>query len=196
MYLSCPECGDLRIKLGSIFGLEVIRSGSEEDDLSDYKEESASLLLTPKRHPLLFIVLYLPVVASIIVATIIHEFTVFYLLIPGVWCYGVGCFIIEGIYKGSMSDNHGTALRSKSPVRFWGKIGIWFLFYVFATAFPIGFAMQEHSKADTEQFCSSNSQGRAALADGCKIEGVSFLLKSEKACLSLTEDVMHKNEVI
>ena len=121
-----------------------------------YQEASAPLLLTPKKHPFPFMALYLPVIGSIIAASFIHKFSFFYLLIPGLWCYGVGCFIINGLYSGSMSDNHGTALRLKSPVRFWGKIGIWFLFYLFAMVYPIGFAMQEHHKMHTGQIILSH----------------------------------------
>ncbi len=149
MYLDCPDCGELRLKAGSLFGLKAIKSGSDEDELADYHPNSRSPLLAPWRHFIPFVIIFLPVIASIVVASLIHEFTFFYLLIPGVWCFAVGGFILDGIFGGSMSDNHGTALRSKSPFRFWRKIGIWSLFYVFAAAFPIGYALQEKSKAAT-----------------------------------------------
>ena len=115
-------------------------------------------LLVPLRHSVPFAIIFLPVVASIIAASIIHKFSFFYLLIPGFWCYGVGGFILDGVFGGSFSDNYGTASRSKSPIRFWGKIGIWSLFYILAAAFPIGFALQERDRATTisEQAAPSN----------------------------------------
>ena len=106
-------------------------------------------LLAPLRHSIPFAIIFLPVVASIIAASMIHKFSFFYLVIPGFWCYGVGGLILDGVFGGSFSDNYGTALRSKSPIRFWGKIGIWSLFYILAAAFPIGFALQEHEKTTT-----------------------------------------------
>lgn len=146
MHLKCPSCGDLRLKFGSLFGLKAIRRGTKEDGLSDYKGETVSLIHTPKRHVVPFMIIFSPVAASIITASIIHRFSFFYLLIPGFWCYGVGCMIIEALHSGSMSDNHGTALRVKTPFRFWSKLGVWFLFYLFALIAPVGFALQEHHK--------------------------------------------------
>lgn len=147
VYFDCPHCGELRIKAGRLFGMQVTRTGTEDDDLADYRPDNASPLLAPKRHPVPFAIIFLPVVASIVVASVIHEFSFFYLLIPGFWCHAVGGFILDGIFSGSMSDNHGTALRARMPIRFWGKIAIWSLAYIFATVFPIGYALQERGKA-------------------------------------------------
>ena len=66
------------------------------------------------------------------------------------WCYAVGGFILDGIFSGSVSDNQGTVVKSRSPIRFWGKIGLWTLFYIAAAAFPIGFAVQESGKEKAE----------------------------------------------
>ena len=149
MYLECPHCGDLRLKVGRLFGLRAIRPGSADDDLAEYPVSTSSPLLAPKRHLVPFIIIFLPVVASVVAASVIHEFSFFYILIPGFWCYAAGGFILDGIFSGSVSDNHGTAVRRRSPIRFWGKIGIWSLFYIFAMAFPIGFAIQESNKQKT-----------------------------------------------
>jgi hypothetical protein len=154
IYLDCPRCGDLRVNLGRLSKLRAVKPGSDEDDLADVPAVSDpyAAFLAPVRHPVSFAAIYLPVLLSVIGAAVIHEFSFFYLLIPGFWCYGVGGLILEGIYKGHVSDNQGTAVRSKSPVRFWGKMAIWSLFYVFAAAFPIGFALQErgHAPASNE----------------------------------------------
>jgi hypothetical protein len=112
----------------------------------DERAVPGSLLLAPKRHLVPFIIIFLPVVASVVAASMIHEFSFFYILIPGFWCYGVGGFILDGLFAGRISDNHGTAVRGGSPFRFWGKIGIWSLFYLFTAAYPIGFALQESAK--------------------------------------------------
>ena len=149
IYLACPNCGELRVKLGSLFGLKTIKTGSTEDDLSEYRPESSSPLLAPIRHFIPFAIIFLPVVASITTASIVYKFSFLYLIIPGVWCYCVGGFILDGIFSGHMSDNHGTALRTKAPFRFWSKIGVWSIFYILAAAFPIGFALQERAKAAT-----------------------------------------------
>lgn len=149
MYLECPHCGGLRLKTGSLFGLRAVRRGSAEDDIAECPASPGAPLLAPKRHPVPFLILYIPVVASVVAASVIHEFSFFYILIPGFWCYAVGGFILDGIFSGSVSDNHGTAARRGSPVRFWGKIAIWSVFYLLAAAFPVGFAIQEKHKQQT-----------------------------------------------
>ncbi len=149
MHIHCPNCGELRIKLGSFFGLKIIKCGSHEDDLAEFYPSTNSILLAPKRHFIPFMIIFTPVVASIIAASLIHEFTFFYLLIPGVWCFAVGAYILDGIFGGSLSDNHGTALRSKAPFRFWVKLCVWSLFYIFAAAFPIAYSVQERAKVAT-----------------------------------------------
>lgn len=149
MYLDCPKCGELRITLGRLWGLQAIRPGSGEDELADCPPVPDSPFLAPKRHLVPFIIIFLPVVASVVTASVIHEFKFFYILIPGFWCYVVGGVILDGIFSGCVSDNSGTAVRRRSPIRFWGKIGIWSLFYLFAAAVPIGVAMQESGKPKT-----------------------------------------------
>ena len=90
--------------------------------------------------------MFLPVVLSIAAATMIHRFSFFYLLIPGFWCYCVGCFILDGVFSG----RYGNRSRANAPIRFWGNIAIWSLFYIFAAYFPIGFAKQESAKEADE----------------------------------------------
>ena len=169
MCLDCPNCGELRLKPGGLFRLKAIQCGSDEDELADYHPDSHSPLLAPKRHWIPFLIIYLPVVGSVIAASAIHKFMFFYLLIPGFWCFAVGGVILDGIFSGSISDNHGTALRSKSPFRFWGKIGIWSIAYLLAAAFPIGFALQERAKnaINSEQ----GGAGQPAMRHELKSEG-------------------------
>lgn len=149
MYLDCPHCGELRIKVGRISGLQAVRPGSVDDELTEHPASMDSLLLAPKRHLLPFSIIFLPVVASVVTASMIHKFSFFYILIPGFWCYAVGGFILDALFSGNVSDSHGTAIRRGSPIRFWSKIGIWSLFYLFAAAFPVGFAIQESNKQKT-----------------------------------------------
>lgn len=146
IYLDCPHCGILQIKIGSLFGIKVIKYESSEDELADFHPSAFSFLLAPKRHFVSFLIIFLPVVASVTVASLIHEFSAFYLFIPGLWCFVVGGCILDGIFGGSRIDNHGTVLRSKTPFQFWTKIGIWSLFYILAAVFPIGIALQESAK--------------------------------------------------
>lgn len=161
IYLECPRCGKLRLKIGRIDAWRAIRRGSVDDDLAKCPPSPGSPLLAPKRHFVPFIIIFLPVVASVVAASVIHEFSFFYILIPGFWCYAVGGFILDGIFSGSVSDNSGTAVRQRSPIRFWGKIGLWSLFYIFAAAFPIGFAIQESGKQNTtsEQTAPTEAAG-------------------------------------
>ncbi len=146
-YLECPRCGELRLKIGRLGALRAIRPGSVDDDLAECPASPGSPLLAPKRHWVPFLIIYLPVVASVVAASLIHQFYAFYILIPGFWCYGVGGFILDGLFSGRFSDNGGTVGRRRSPIRFWWGIGIWSLFYLFAAAFPIGYAIQERDKA-------------------------------------------------
>ncbi|MFZ2807863.1 MAG: hypothetical protein WAZ60_15865 [Desulfosalsimonadaceae bacterium] len=45
----------------------------------------------------------------------------------------------------------GAAFRSKEPIRFWSKIAIWSLFYVFAVVLPIVFAIKKQNKQIKER---------------------------------------------
>jgi len=103
-------------------------------------------LKVPVTHPWLFSALYLPAVGSTIAGSIIYRFSWFNLLIPGLWCFVVSCFIIQGLTTGIMSDNHGTASRCKTPVRYWLKVWIWSSAYLFALVFPVGYALQERGR--------------------------------------------------
>jgi hypothetical protein len=67
-------------------------------------------------------------------------------------------FLIDGVAKGSLKDNHGTAIRHREPIRFWVKVAIWSLFYMFAIAWNIGFALQERNKEITRQPAVGESQ--------------------------------------
>ena len=144
MWLDCPKCGELQIRIGR-FGKLV---AAPPEPVEEVQVESGSPLRAPMRHPVAFAIMFAPVVASIIAASVIHQFNLFYLIIPGFWCYGVGGFILEAIFSG----RYGRHSRSGQPIRFWGNIAIWSMFYVFAAYFPIGFAKQERAKeADNEK---------------------------------------------
>ena len=147
MHLDCPSCGDLRIKLGKLWGLKVTNIGSVEDDADGYSYSPDSPLRAPLRHLIPFTIMYLPVILSIIAASVIYKFTFFYLLIPGFWCYAVGGLIVDGLCTGKMRDSSGTATKAKAPFRFWSMILLWLAAYLFAAAFPIGFALQERNRA-------------------------------------------------
>ena len=103
-----------------------------------------------RSHPWWFVLLFAPVMGSITAASVIYKMSLFYILIPGVWCFVMGCFLIDGVVKGTITDNHGTAVRAEAPIRFWVKIGIWTLGYLFAAFFPVGYALQERHRAEAE----------------------------------------------
>ena len=138
MWLDCPKCGELALRLGRLGKLVA----EEPVTVEDVHEEQGSPLRLPKRHPVAFALMIAPVVISIIAASVIHRFSFFYLIIPGFWCYGVSCFTLEAIFSGT----YGRYTRSRQPIRFWGNILIWSLFYLFAAYFPIGYAKQESAR--------------------------------------------------
>jgi hypothetical protein len=145
IYIDCPKCGELRLRLGRLSGLKIIRPGTDEDDMADFYENPGSPLTAAKRYPVAFCIIFSPVVFSIIFALLIHEFSFSFILILLI-SYALGGVLLDAIYSGKMSDNHGTAHRKRNPIRFWGKVGIWSFAYLFVTAFPIGFALQESKK--------------------------------------------------
>ena len=145
MYLDCPHCGSLRLKLGRLGRLQVIRSDSEEDDLADYCPDDSSPFMGPVRHFISSAIFFLPVIASIIVASVIYKFTFVYIILAFISC-AFGGIVLNGVSSGCISDNHGTALRSKSPSRFWRKFAIWFLFYILTAGFPVLYALEERDK--------------------------------------------------
>lgn len=165
MFLDCPGCGFLRVETGFLSGMKMIKRGEhdDEEESADDHPLSDSPLRAPLRHLVPFLIIFSPVVAAVIAASVIHEFSFFYLIIPGFFCYAVGGLILNAIYHGSLSDNHGTALRSRSPIRFWAKVAIWSIAYLFAAVFPIGFALQESAKAaaKSEQTGAGNPSVRA-----------------------------------
>ena len=112
-------------------------------------QETKDFLNTPKRHPVFFAVLYTPAVVSVVIACMIYRPHLVFLF-PLAWCFLVGLFLVSGISNGTLTDNHGTAVRCTMPARFWGKATIWFLAYIFAIAWSIGFAVQEKNREKTE----------------------------------------------
>lgn len=138
MWLDCPKCGELQLRMGR-FG-RLLAEEPEETEVDP--RESGSPFLIPKRHPIAFAIVMLPVAGGIIAASVIHEFNFFYLIIPGFWCFGVSCFTLEAIFSG----RYGSHTRDRHPIRFWCNIAIWSMFYLFAAYFPIGYANQEREK--------------------------------------------------
>jgi len=64
------------------------------------------------------------------------------------WFLGffVCCFIMDALIGGTMTDNHGSATRRGSPIRYWLKVGFWSAAYLFAVMFPVGYALQERGR--------------------------------------------------
>src|SRR5688572_13611752 len=93
-------------------------------------------LKVPFTHPWLFCAFYLPTVGSTIAGSIIYRFSWFNLLLPGLWCLPVSCFIVDALISGSMTDNYGTATRRETPVGYWIKVGVWSAAYLFALVSP------------------------------------------------------------
>jgi len=155
--LECPECGELFVSFGRMGPLKILGADSAdeaEDDPGEWEENQKDatgfkrLMMTPRRHPVACTLIYAPVVASVVAASIIHEFSIIYVIVPGFWCYAIGAMLVEAIQRGRIADDQGSAVRSKQPIRFWLKASIWIFGYLFATWFPIGFALQESGKEE------------------------------------------------
>lgn len=159
LYLECPECGELRVSFGRMGPLKIYGEESldETDDPSEWEENQKDgagfkrLMSTPRRYPVACTLIYAPVAGSVVAASIIHEFSYFYIIIPGFWCYVIGAMLVEAIKRGRIADNHGSAVHIKQPVRFWLKASIWIGGYVFAACFPIFYALQESRKETVTQ---------------------------------------------
>jgi len=112
-------------------------------------DETKAFFSVAKRHPVFFALLYFPAIISVVAACMIYRpYPGF--LFPLAWCFLVGSFLIKGITDGQLTDNHGTAFRLKTPIRFWIKVTIWSVAYIFAMVWAIGFAVQEKNKKETE----------------------------------------------
>ena len=143
--IDCQKCGELTIKLGSITGIKIIDKTSITAKVHR-RESKYKFIITPLIHPISFCLLYIPVVISIVYASYIHKFSYFFILVPGFWCYFTVVLLIDSFFKGIIEDNQGIAIRQESPILYWLKMLIWFLLYVFASTFPILFAIQEVMK--------------------------------------------------
>lgn len=130
--------------------------GGTRDGNSDVN----ALFSIPIAHPISFLIIFFPAFASIVAASVIHRFQFFYILVPGFWCFAVASSCLHDVYSGKMCfrglGNSQAISRSKAPIQFWGTIGIWALFYLFAAAFPIGYALQERAKQSREQGVAPN----------------------------------------
>src|SRR3954471_7618984 len=118
-------------------------------------KETRVFLSVPKRRPFAFAAVYVPVIASVVISSAVYRFTFAYCL-PLVWCFFVSLFLIQGLEKGQLTDNHGTAIRDQTPTRFWAKVSIWSVAYLFAIMWCIGFAMQERRRETTRQDGAAN----------------------------------------
>lgn len=146
VHLDCPKCGIVRYRLGRISGLKKGESYPDEEEDDEPDKTPYGILSIPKRHPIAFCIVFAPVVGSIIAASVIHRFSIFYIIIPGFWCYVVSSLVLHSIFSGKITVNHRTLSRKRTPIRFWGSILPWALFYLFAAVFPIGYARQESNK--------------------------------------------------
>ncbi|GAA5496330.1 hypothetical protein Rhal01_02513 [Rubritalea halochordaticola] len=152
--IQCPECGEMDLRIGQLSGLlsnEPKVEITDEDYLADDRPRYRSILHVPFCHPVAFGLLYFPVVGVIIAAAVIHQFSWFYLLIPGFFCYFLSGFILESLFTGKMTDKGETITRAYSPFRFYSSLCSWLGVYLFALAFPVGFALQESKKEQTTQ---------------------------------------------
>jgi len=103
-------------------------------------------LRIPLIRPWLFGAFYLlPFVGSMVAGSMIYRFS-WMLLFPCFWGFFVCCFIMDALIGGTMTDNHGSATRRGSPIRYWLKVGFWSAAYLFAVMFPVGYALQERGR--------------------------------------------------
>ena len=108
-------------------------------------QETKEFLSVPCRHPVAFLLSFLPAILSFLVGITIHRFSIAY-LIPLVWCFFVSIFLVDGFKKGRIKDRQGSADLELSPKAYWKKFTAWSLFYVIAVCWSIGYAVQESKK--------------------------------------------------
>lgn len=150
--MNCEKCGRL-VVLFKMLGLEVLdrdetrKRQVEERKLRRKSGKKVRLLEIPIRYPKAFAAMFLPVVLSIIIGSIIYQFMFFYLIIPGVWCYIIASVLIQAVAMGEIDWKTGTMYRSQKPIRFWLSLLIWMPFYVMSAYMPIGMGLQESGKS-------------------------------------------------
>ncbi len=101
-------------------------------------------LKVPQTHPRLFAAFYLPVVASIMAASIIGTFSWVHLFFPGFWCFVLSCVMIRALTTGIITDQYrNKASRRKTPVDYWLQFGLCSAAYLIVLTCTVGFALLE-----------------------------------------------------
>ena len=143
MHLNCPHCGSVRghgfLKVQLAHG-PLTHSEQDEEAARPGGLQLRDLLRTSPVS--VGAILALPA-ASVVAACLIHRFSWFYLLIPGVWCLLVGTMQWRSLQTGVIEDNTGRVMRRHHPFRFWCKFAIWTVAYLFAASVPVFYALQE-----------------------------------------------------
>ncbi len=158
MTIECKKCGPLIWEIA--FSRLIVMTPEQLKERSQRraklrrkkKVRTGSPLKAPLWYPKSFAVIFAPVLVSVVAASWIHQFSFFYIIIPGFWCYGVGSFSLHSLMSGEVSMNGRDIMRSESPIAFWLSMIPWIPFYAFALVFPVGFALQESGKSLDDLF--------------------------------------------
>jgi hypothetical protein len=143
MHLDCPRCGSVRghgfLKAQLAHG-PLTHSEQEEEEARPGGLPLRDLVRT---SPWPVVAILVIPAASVVAASLIHRFSWFYLLIPGLGCLLVGTMQWQSLQTGVIEDNTGRVMRRHHPFRFWCKFAIWTVAYLFAASFPLFYALQE-----------------------------------------------------
>ena len=159
MELSCPKCGT--ITANGPLGLTLVR----ESDMPKKPRLRAPVKRMEFRSAWFWIA-FTPMILSSVASIAIYRFC-FASWFPAVWGFVVCGFLVQSMRTGCLDDNAGPTFRSRQPVKFWFRILLWTLGYLFALSFPIGYARQEAGREKAAP-SRATSSGHAGTHDASK----------------------------
>ncbi|MFZ2279237.1 MAG: hypothetical protein WAW39_15705 [Prosthecobacter sp.] len=75
-----------------------------------------------------------------------HSFGLVTVLVP-LWSLLVASRLVQTLQTGCVNGYWGLTFRARQPVKFWLRIGVWFLACGFALYLPLGFGLHARMKA-------------------------------------------------
>lgn len=138
--VQCPGCGGI---IDS--GLSDGASQPEHDAVLTAQRQSVSVKRIELRSPWVWL-LFLLSVLSAVYGAVIHSFGLVTVLVP-LWSLLVASRLIQTLQTGCVNGYWGLTFRERQPVKFWLRIGVWFLAYGFALYLPLGFGLHARMNA-------------------------------------------------
>lgn len=133
--IQCPGCGGI---IGGSTNDGTSLPGDEGTLAAHPQRLPARALLL--RSPWLWLLFLLSVVSAVWGAAM-HSFGLVTVLVP-LWSLLVSSRLIHTLQTGCVNGYWSLTFRERQPVKFWLRIGVWFLAYGFALYLPIGFGLR------------------------------------------------------